>query len=1165
LTHKKSLFVHLHLHSQYSLLDGAIKFDTLAAKAAALGMSSVALTDHGSMFGAIEFFKKCVKAGVKPIIGCEMYVAPKSRFDKTSGGPDSGEERAYHLVLLAQDKKGYHNLCRLISAGFREGLYYGKPRVDRELLAAHGGGLTALSACLQGEVSRAILSERPERAEEAAGFYAQAFPGRFYLEIQDHGMRAQKTVIKGMIPLAKKMGLPLIATNDAHYLNREDHEAHDALICIGKGAFLSQENRIRYEGDQFYVKSAEEMAALFGDIPEALSNTLKVADECNFSFEFTSDTNKYHLPAFTPPGDATIDSHLEGVALHGLEARFNEARARGKDFSPETRLRYQARLAEEVAMIRMMGFSGYFLITADFIEFARSKGIPVGPGRGSAAGSMVAYALRITDLDPIRYGLIFERFLNPERISMPDIDVDFCMDRRGEVIDYVRKKYGGETHVAQIITFGAMKAKAVVRDVARVMEIPYAVADKIAKLIPNDLKMTIGRALEEEPRLKAMEKEDPKIKRLLDISKALEGTVRHASTHAAGVVISPGPLEDYMPLYKPSNSGEIVTQFQMKDVEELGLLKMDFLGLRTLTVINNTVNMVRKRKNPAFTIESIPLNDKKTFDLLCSAKTQGVFQLESTGMRDLIRKMKPNEFNDIIALVALFRPGPIQSGMADQYVRRKHGHEKVDYEFPELEPILGETFGVFVYQEQVMKMANLLAGFSLGQADSLRKAMGKKDMDKMGMERGRFVEGSVRLGRDRKKIEALWDQVEKFAEYGFNKSHSACYALVAYQTAFLKAHHPAEYMAALFTSEMGDSDKVFGYIQECKEMGIAVLPPDINESMAGFTVAGKAIRFGLAAVKGIGVMAAESIISAREKHGPAPSLETLLERVEGTALNKRAIEALVKCGAFDYTGRPRAAIFASIEESSATAQKLQRDKEIGQGNLFFAEAILPSAIPARPAEEPEWPEKRKLAFEKETLGFYISGHPLREFEKDLKRLANFDAATIADAADKAEVQMGGLALNKKVRTTKNGDRMANFTLEDLHGALDVTVWPDLYQKCAELLEGDEPIFVKGMVESDEESRPRLIAREIMTIPEARTKFTNSVHIHLSTTGLERETLLDLKRVFKSHPGQSHVVFHFRFHGKGELVLRAREERVAAGDPLIVAVEEIAGERSVYLE
>ncbi|MDH5679232.1 MAG: DNA polymerase III subunit alpha, partial [Nitrospinota bacterium] len=882
-------------------------------------------------------------------------------------------------------------------------------------------------------------------------------------------------------------------------------------------------------------------------------------------FELTSQTGRYHLPTYTPPGDTDIDTHLETLALLGLEKRFAQAQARGEALDPEAQGIYRDRLTEEVAMIRKMGFSAYFVITADFIDYAREQDIPVGPGRGSAAGSMTAFALRITDLDPVKYGLIFERFLNPERISMPDIDIDFCMEGRSKVIEYVRAKYGGETHVAQIITFGAMKAKAVVRDVARVMELPYSQADKIAKLIPNDLKMTIPKALEEEPRLKKMEKEDPQVSRLLRISRELEGTARHASTHAAGVVISPGPLTDFMPLYKPSGSDELVTQFQMKDVEELGLLKMDFLGLRTLTVINNTVKMVRQEKAPEFSIDSIPLDDKKTFDLLCSARTLGVFQLESSGMRDLIRKMKPTGFNDIIALVALFRPGPIQSGMADQYVRRKHGHEKVSYEFPELEPILGETFGVFVYQEQVMKMANMLAGFTLGQADSLRKAMGKKDAEKMASERGKFVDGSVALGRNKKNIENLWEQIAKFAEYGFNKSHSACYALVAYQTAYLKAHFPAEYMAALFSSEMGNSDKVFSYIQECKDMGIEVLPPDINESMADFSVAAGGIRFGLAAVKGIGSAAAKAIVEARRKNGAVTSMLGLLEKVEGTALNKRALEALIKCGAFDFSGHPRAALFASIEDTVAAAQRILRDLEIGQGSLFMvSEGDSAIAGPAIPDVE-EWNDKEKLAHEKETLGFYISGHPLREYIKDLKRLASHDSSTINDAPDKAEVNLGGVALNKKVRTTKNGDRMANFTLEDLSGVVDVTVFPDLFQKCAELLENEEPIFVSGIVECDEESGARLIAQDIMTIPQARSKLTNAIHIVLSTTGLEKETLVDLKNVFQSHPGSSQVVFHFRFHGKGELVMRASGEKVSPDDGLISAVEEIAGDRSVFLE
>ncbi len=1157
---KHSEFVHLHLHSQYSLLDGAIHFGPLLDKADKLKMPAVAVTDHGAMFGAVEFYHSAIASGVKPIIGCEAYVAPKSRFDKSPVSANNGSGKAHHLILLAQNDKGYRNLCTLVSAGYTEGFYY-KPRIDKELLEMHSDGLIALSACLQGEVSRSLLHDNDEQAECAAEFYSTIFPGRYYLEIQDHGIASQRIVNQKMIKLAKKMNLPLVATNDAHYLNREDHEAHDALLCIGTGKLLKDENRMKYQGDQFYVKSAEEMKALFKDVPEAITNTLAIAEQCNFAFE----EGKYHLPKFSVPSDTTLDKHLEQVAINGLEHRFAELKKAGNPLSREQREEYLKRLNWEIATIQKMGFSGYFLITWDFVKYARSKQIPVGPGRGSAAGSMVAYALRITELDPIKYGLIFERFLNPERISMPDIDIDFCMDRRGEVIDYVREKYGGERHVAQIITFGALKAKAVVRDVARVMDMPYAQADKIAKLIPNDLKMTIEKALKEEPRLKSQEKENPEVARLLRISKSLEGTVRHASTHAAGVVISPKPLVEMIPVSKPS-TGEVTTQYQMKDVEKLGLLKMDFLGLRTLTVINNTVTQIKQNHDPDFDIDMIPLDDKETYQVLCDAKTYGIFQLESTGMRDLIRKMKPTEFQDIVALVALFRPGPIQSGMADQYVKRKHGHEPVRFEFKEMKSILGETYGVPVYQEQVMKIANVLSGFSLGQADSLRKAMGKKDMNIMAGIREQFVKGAVENGHNEKKVEQLWTQLEKFGEYGFNKSHSACYALVAYQTAYLKTHYPAEYMAALISSEVDNTDKVIRYIQECRDLGIDVLPPDINESQSDFTVADGAIRFGLVAIKGVGAAAAEAIIAARDSVGGFSSITKFTELVDSSAINKRTLEALVKCGAFDFTGFSRAAIFASIEEMLSIAQKSQHDKEIGQVNIFSAISTDDSSSSSVTIKDiPEWQEQERLTFEKEALGFYISGHPLNEYKTELRRLANYTTATLANAPNRANVHIGGMVIMKKIKTIKNGERMAYLTLEDLHGSIETILWPDIYSKHMELLEREEPIFIKGYADVDDEKGVKIIAQEVMTVPQARVAFTNSVHVNISTAALERETLGDLKDIFQRYRGSCELILHFRAPGKGELTMRSGDTQVAADETMISEVEQIIGEENVYLD
>jgi len=1156
---KHSDFAHLHLHSQYSLLDGAIHFDPLLAKAEQMRMPAIAVTDHGAMFGAMEFYSKAMESGVKPIIGCEVYVAPASRFDKSPISSKSSADRSSHLVLLAQDEKGYKNLSRLVSTGYTEGYYY-KPRIDKQLLEDNSGGLIALSACLQGEVAQALAKGKPERAEAAADFYKQVFPGRFYLELQDHGIELQSDVNGKMIKLAKKTGLPLVATNDAHYLDREDAEAHDALLCIGTGKLLKDENRLRYQGDQFYLKSAEEMKALFKDVPEAIKNTVKIAGQCNLSIE----QGKYHLPTFPAPGDTNIDNWLEQLALSGLERRFIESAKKGDEFSGEKKERYIKRLKWEASIIREMGFSGYFLITWDFIKHAREEKIPVGPGRGSAAGSMVAYALRITELDPIEYGLIFERFLNPERISMPDIDIDFCMDRRSEVIDYVKEKYGGESHVVQIITFGAMKAKAVVRDVARVMDMPYAQADKIAKLIPHDLKMTIDKALKEEPRLKSLEQEDPQVKKLLRISRSLEGTARHASTHAAGVVISPLPIIDFMPVFR-TNTGEITTQYKMKDIEKLGLLKMDFLGLRTLTVIKNSVDQIKLNHDHGFEIDSIALDDEQTFSLMRKANTLGVFQLESAGMRDLMRKMKPTNFQDIIALVALFRPGPIQSGMADLYVRRKHGHEKVTFDFKELEPILGETYGVPVYQEQVMKIANILAGFSLGEADSLRKAMGKKDMEMMAQIKEKFIKSALSRKHNRSKIEKLWTQLEKFGEYGFNKSHSACYAMVAYQTAYLKAHYTAEYMAALISSEMDNTDKVIRYIQECRDMDITITPPDINRSMMDFTVFEGSIRFGLAAIKGIGSTAAKAIIDGREDHKEFSSILDFAESVGSSAVNKRALEALVKCGAFDFTQITRAALFNSVEEVISVAQKTQRDRDIGQVNIFGAHGSGQDVeAGVKFGDMAEWPEKERLAHEKEALGFYISGHPLNEHTDDLRRLTNYNTTTLENAPNKAEIHIGGMVISRKEKTTKKGARMAVFTLEDLHGVVEVIVWPKTYEIYTELINGEGPVFIKGVADVDEEKGFKVIANEIFPISEAKKKFTNSIHVHIQTPGLEEETLKELKNIFTDYKGASDVILHFRVPGKGELAIRARGG-VSADDGLIGEIERIVGEQSVFLE
>jgi DNA polymerase-3 subunit alpha len=1163
-------FVHLHLHSQYSLLDGATKFGPLCDKVKSHGQSAVAVTDHGAMFGAVEFAKIAVAKGVKPIIGCEVYLAPGSRFER---GAEAGKNvdydaRYYHLVLLATNHHGYKNLCELVSAGYLEGYYY-KPRIDKDLLAAHADGLIALSACLHGEVARNLKFDKYDKAQEAAGFYNEIFPGRFYLEMQDHGIPDQRKVNKLMVKLARDTGLPLVATNDAHYLNREDAVAHDALLCIGSGKSINDENRLRYPGDQFYVKSPEEMWRLFGELPASLTNTADIADQIGFEFEY----GKYHLPKYPTVGGKSLEKELEDQAVHGLRLRLIDAEKKGKSVTEEERKAYFARLDMELGVINKMGFPGYFLITADFIAHARNEGIPVGPGRGSAAGSMVAYALKITNLDPIEYDLLFERFLNPDRISMPDIDIDFCMDRRGEVIDYVRKKYekpeagATEKQVVQIITFGTMKAKAVVRDVARVMDFPYAEADKIAKLIPNDLKITIATALEQEDRLAKLYKEDERVRELLDVARTLEGTTRHASTHAAGVVISPEPLTNFLPLYKPSGSDDVSTQFPMGDIEGLGLLKMDFLGLRTLTVINNALIQIKENHRVDIDIDAIPLADAKTFDLLAAARTFGVFQLESSGMRDLIRKMKPTDFFDIIALVALFRPGPINSGMADAYVKRKHGHEKVEYDFKELEGVLGETYGVVVYQEQVMKIANVLGGFTLAMADTLRKAMGKKKAEIMNDLREKFVEGAVARDHDRAKAEELWGNIEKFGEYGFNKSHSACYALVAYQTAYLKAHYPAEYMASLITSEMDNSDKVLRYIQECRDLGMPVIPPDVNESMSPFAVVDGRIRFGMAAVKGVGGASVEAIIAARNADGPFASMVDFAERVEPGAVNRRVLEALVKCGAFDSMKEPRQKLFMNVEKVLAAAQKTRRDKDMGQADIFSLMGGGEGADAGAVALDdfPEWEEKVRLANEKEALGFYLTGHPLSEHVRDLKLFATYSSATVDSAPQKGEVRIGGVITAKRAQPTRKGDLMARITLEDMQGSVEVLVMPKTYAECVDLLDAEEPIFVRGFADvDDEQGSVKVIANELLTFSQARAKFTNSVHVQMSTVGMERETLEELKKIFEARRGKSPVTLHMKTP-RGVVTMRTDGCAVSATEELIADVEALIGEESVTLE
>src|SRR5262245_10271625 len=999
-------FVHLHLHSEYSLLDGACRIEEMLDRAVELQMPAVAITEHGNMFSSVIFHDQARKRGLNPLLGCEVYVAPGDRRTK-SGTPG---ETANHLVLLAQNLIGYHNLIKLVSAGYTEGFYY-KPRIDKDLLAQHATGLIGLSSCLKGEVATGIRTEQQHKAITAAATYRDIL-GRenFFLEMQYQGIDEQRVVNVGLQPIARDLGLSLVVTNDVHYLQNSDFKPHDVLLCIGTGKSVNDAERLRYHGDQFYLKTTEDMTAVIKYFPGALAQTARIAERCNVDLSGTTN----HLPNFDVPAGFTLDDYFEHVVREGFEhrlPRLKELAAAG--ILKKTIDEYERRLTYEIEMIKRMKYPGYFLITWDFIRYAREQGIPVGPGRGSAAGSFVAYCLRITDVDPIEYDLIFERFLNPERVSLPDIDIDFCERRRGEVIEYVTRKYGRE-QVAQIITFGTMKARAVVRDVARVMDIPYADADKVAKAVPPALDMTLEKALAESPALKEMEQKDERVKELLAVARRLEGMTRHASVHAAGVVIAPRPLTEFVPLYK-SQKDEIVTQWAMKEVERVGLLKMDFLGLSTLTLIRDCLDEIRRTQGLDLDIDAIPLDDEKTYRLFSDGQTYGVFQFESSGMRELLRKAKPERLDDLIALNALYRPGPLKSGMVDDFVSRKQGKTEVKYELPQLAPILKDTYGVIAYQEQVMRIAAVLAGFTMGQSDVLRKAMGKKDPKVMAKQREAFMTGAKAKGVNEKKATKIFDLMEFFAGYGFNKSHSTAYALLAYQTAYLKANYPWHFAAALLTIEAQNTDKLAMYLAESRDRGIPVLPPDVNESELHFSVeAGKGVRFGLVAIKGLGEGAIRAILDARTRlGGRIPSLHALCEELDLRIANKRVFEALVKAGACDSLASDskhapsreplnalRARLFAAIDSACDHGNRLQRNKDLGQVDLFGGgdgEQSGPTIVPL-PDVAP-WSELGQLTYEKETLGLYWTGHPIDRYAGDLRE---YGAKTTADLVPKRE-------------------------------------------------------------------------------------------------------------------------------------------------------------------
>jgi DNA polymerase III subunit alpha len=1149
-------FVHLHLHTQYSLLDGANQIDPLIQQVKAFEMPAVAMTDHGNLFGAVEFYQKAHAAGVKPIIGCEAYMAPASRKTREGG---LAHNDYYHLILLATNRTGYQNLIKLVSKAYLEGFYY-KPRMDKELLHEHHDGLIALSGCLSGEVPYLIGQRDMEGAIHAAGEYQDIFgKDHYYLEIQANGLDHQRIANQGLVEIHKKLGIPLVGTNDCHYLRKEDARPHDVMLCLQTGKTLNDPNRMRFDTDQLYVKSPVEMVSAFSEVPAAVLNTCGIAEQSDVKLSF----NTTYLPQYQVPESYTRETYLEELATRGLAARLQE---RPSSIPPEA---YRLRLKEELSVILTMGYAGYFLIVWDIINFARSRRIPVGPGRGSAAGSLVAYALRITDLDPLVYHLLFERFLNPERISLPDIDMDFCMDRRGEVINYVIDKYG-EDHVCQIITFGTLGAKAAIRDVGRVMEIPYSEVDRVAKLVPNQLNITLEQALEQEPRLKELVDTDPRITELMTVARSLEGLARHASTHAAGVVISQEPLTDHVPLYKGAND-EIVTQYSMTDVEKIGLVKFDFLGLKTLTMIHNAVRLIHDRLETEHAtpldLADLPFDDGATYELLSSGRTTGIFQLESPGMRNLLVRIKPEHFEDLIAILALYRPGPLESGMVDDFIKRKRDPAQVTYDPAALEPILKDTYGVIVYQEQVMATANRIAGFSLGQADLLRRAMGKKKPEEMEKQKALFIQGAQKNHLPEKKAEKLFDLMAYFAGYGFNKSHSAAYAVVTYQTAYLKAHYPTEFMAALLTSEMGNADKMVGYFTECRDLGIRILPPDVNESETTFTVVDGGIRFGLAAIKNVGEGAVESIIATRNDGGRFRSFYDFCHRIDLHKVNKRVLEGLIKTGAFDSTGAKRSQLANILDQTLEDAASAQRERERGQTTMFGLDAQGHATAPALADPPlptvPEWDLGERLKLERELTGFYITAHPLARYQTVVDKFATATCDGVAELSDGREVKVCGIIKTVKAMTTKKGDRMAYFTIEDLHGMIEVIAFPDLYKTAAALIISESLIRVTGTIDRADKGT-RLKGTRIESLAELQTRGITRVNLRVAEEAEPIDRLSQLQAVFRRHPGHATICLTFCLTDVEAETAPLPNLSITPSEGFVAEVEEVLGKGAVAL-
>jgi DNA polymerase-3 subunit alpha len=1148
-------FVHLHLHTDYSLLDGACQISRLMDRAAELKMPAVAVTDHGNLFAAVKFYDAALNRGLKPIIGCEAYLASTNRFDRS---PDS--DRPHHLVLLCENERGYRNLVKLASTAYLEGYYY-KPRIDKDLLARHSDGLIGLSACLRGEVASGLAADRYEAARQAAYDLRDIFgKGHFYLEIQDQGIAEEQKINPRLVRLARETGIPLVATNDCHYLTQADARAQEILMCIQTGKTLSDPARMKFPTDQFYFKSYDEMARVFGEIPEALDRTLEIAERCNLHLE-----KKHHVfPHFDVPAGESLETFFEKVSRDGFARRrehLERWRAEGRLKNPIEA--YEERLEREIGLIKQMRFAGYFLIVWDFIRFARDRCIPVGPGRGSAAGSLVSYSLGITDIDPLQHELIFERFLNPDRITFPDIDIDFCMRRRSDVINYVTEKYGRE-NVSQIITFGTMGAKAVLRDAGRALDIPFAEVDRIAKLVPIVLNITLEEAIQQSPELRQMRERDPRVRDLLAVAERLEGLARHASTHAAGVVISPTPLQEIVPLYK-SNKDEITTQYAMDDLEKIGLLKMDFLGLTTLTVLDDCVRLVESGRGEKLDLGNLPLDDAETYALLGKGLTAGIFQFESRGMTDILRRAKPNRLADLTALNALYRPGPIQGGMIDDFIARKMGRKHATYDLPQLREILEETYGVIVYQEQVMQIAASVAGFSLAEADVLRRAMGKKKHEEMVAMREKFLAGARKRGVPARKAEKLFELIQEFAGYGFNKSHSAAYALIAFQTAYLKAHYPVEFMSALLTSEIGNQDKLARYLNECRDMGIAVLPPDINSSDRAFTPAGQSIRFGLTAIKNVGEAAIQSVLEARSKLGRFESLVQFCEHVDLRLLNKRVIESLIKAGALDSVGGRRSQFMAVLDRAMELGQNHQRETSSGQHGLFLAgNAPLPEP-PTKLPEIPEWTEAERLAGEKEVLGFYVTGHPLEKYLPGLARLTRHDSSSLEELEHESPVTLAGILTGLRIRPSRKGDLWASGYLEDLRGTVELLVFPQALEQLQGVLKPESALLVKGRVRHEENARPKVAVQEAAPLEAAVNGAKPELRIRLNLAESGEALVEELEKLLEAHPGENPLVFELTRPGDFLAHLRPRKRRgVKADAELVERLRALCGPDAVAL-